>query len=94
MRRALVLVALFLAGASPAAAMTRVVDRGVVVQVRPFAILLRELDGTRERIVVTARTVIILDGRPARLSDLRPGDVVFVVHGRRLPARRIRAFSR
>ncbi len=56
--------------------------------------LIQELDGSRARIVVTPRTVIVLDGRPATLSELRRGDVVFVVHVGRRPARQIRAFSR
>ncbi len=83
-----------LATAGAAWARPRVLDRGVVLRVRPHAILIQELDGSRARIVVTPRTVIVLDGRPATLSELRRGDVVFVVHVGRRPARQIRAFSR
>lgn len=83
-----------LAVAAPASARNRAVDRGVVLRVRPHAILIQELDGSRARIVVTPRTVIVLDGQPATIRDLRRGDVVFVLHAGRRPAVRIRAFSR
>ncbi|HZT15548.1 MAG TPA: hypothetical protein VFA19_06325 [Gaiellaceae bacterium] len=96
MRKIALLLALLaaLATAGAAWARPRVLDRGVVLRVRPHAILIQELDGSRARIVVTPRTVIVLDGRPATLSELRRGDVVFVVHVGRRPARQIRAFSR
>jgi len=97
-RRALllsVLVALAsLVVAASASARARVVDRGVVLRVRPFAILIQELDGSRARIRVSPRTVVVLDGRPATLSALRRGEVVWVIHVGRRPALRIRAFSR
>jgi len=95
-RKIVVVLALLaaLAAAAPASARPRVVDRGVVLRVRPHAILIQELDGSRARIVVTRRTVVLLDGRPAALSELRRGDVVLVVHAGRRPAQQIRAFSR
>jgi hypothetical protein len=94
MRRAVLVVALLLAVAAPAQARSRVVDRGVVIRVRPFAIVLQELDGTRARIPISLRTVVTLDGRPATLRELRRGDVAFVLHFGDRPALRIRAFSR
>ena len=94
MRKALLVVALLLAAAAPAAARNRVVDRGVVLRVRPLAIVLQELDGSRARIPVSPRTRVTLDGKPATLRELRRGDVAFVVHFGARPALRIRAFSR
>jgi hypothetical protein len=94
MRRAVLVVALMLAAAAPAQARGRAVDRGVVIRVRPFAIVLQELDGTRARIPVSPRTIVTLDGRPATLRALRRGDVAFVLHFGPRPALRIRAFSR
>jgi hypothetical protein len=94
--RRLVVVALvlLLAFAVQAAASVRTVDRGLVVRVRPRAIVLRELDGSRVRIAVSPRTVVVLDGRPATLAELKRGDVAYVVHLGARPAVRIRAFSR
>jgi hypothetical protein len=92
--RSLALVAIvFLTLAAPAAARVRTLDRGVVLRVRPFAIVLQELDGTRARIRVSPRTVVVLDGRRAALRDLRRGDVAFVLHFGLRPALRIRAFT-
>lgn len=94
MRRAILLAALSLAFAAPAAAGVRDVDRGVVLRVRPHMIVLLELDGSRARIPVSPRTIVLLDGRPAQLADLRRGDIAFVLHFKHRPALRIRAFSR
>lgn len=93
--RLLALAAIALALAVPAEALAapRATDRGFIVAVRPGAIVLRELDGTRQRIRVTAATKVVLDGMPARLRDLRRGDVAYVVHVGRHPAVRISAFS-
>jgi hypothetical protein len=94
-RRGVVVALVLCAVAAPsAAAKVRAVDRGLLVRVRPAAIVVRELDGSRVRITVSRRTVVVLDGRPAALAQLQPGDVVFVVHFGARPAARIRAFSR
>ena len=96
-RRAVVFLTILAALAIASSASARppgVVDRGVVLRVRPHMLFIQELDGTRARIVVVPRTVIVLDGHPATLRDLRRGDVVFVLHVGRRPALRIRAFSR
>ncbi|HEV2593340.1 MAG TPA: hypothetical protein VGU02_15765 [Gaiellaceae bacterium] len=69
------------------------VERGLVLRVRPRAILVQELDGTRDRIPVSKTTRVVLNGRRARLRDLHRGDVVYVMRVGRLPATRIRAFS-
>ena len=92
MRRLVLLLALAaaLAGAAPAAAAT---DRGIVVRVRPWVLVLRELDGTRVRIPVGPATRVVRDGFPATLAELQRGDVAIVVHFGNRPAVRIRAFS-
>lgn len=93
--RTLALAAVLLAIlAAPAQAGHRAVDRGLIVRVRPAAIVLQQLDGTRTRIRVSPATVITLDGRLVALRRLRRGDVAFVVHVGRRPASLIRAFSR
>jgi hypothetical protein len=94
MRRIALVVLLLLLAATQAAAAARTIDRGLIVRVRPFAIVLRELDGTRARIPVSPRTVVLLDGQRATLADLQPGEVAYVVHFGRRPAVEIRAFSR
>ena len=88
---ALVAVALILPAVAHAA--PRATDRGLIVAVRPNAIVLRELDGTRQRIRVSHATRVVLDGMPSRLRELRRGDVAYVVHFGRRPALRISAFS-
>jgi hypothetical protein len=90
---ALVLTAIALVAAAPAAAGRRAVDRGLILRVRPFALVLQELDGTRARVRVGPRTRVRLDGRPASLRDLRRGQVAIVVHFGRRPAAVVRAFT-
>jgi hypothetical protein len=82
------------AGATPSAASAaqRAVDRGLVLRVRPAAIVVRELDGSRVRFAVRPRTTIQLDGRAATLDELERGDVVVVVHRGQI-ATAVRAFS-
>ncbi len=92
--RILALAALALAVPAVALAAPRATDRGLIVAVRPSAIVLRELDGSRQLILVSPATRVVLDGLPARLRDLRRGDVAYVVHVGSRPAIRIRAFSR
>lgn len=98
-KKAVLVLVLLFAVSAPAVAGTRgsrgmrAVDRGVVVRVRPAAIVLQELDGSRARIRVSAATIVVLDGRRSTLLALRRGDVAFVVHIGRRPALRIRAFS-
>lgn len=94
MRRLLLLSALVaLLLAPPASAARRIVDRGIVVRVAPSVLVLRELDGSRVRIRLAARTAITLDGFPATVVDLRRGQIAFVVHFGRRPARAVRAFT-
>lgn len=93
MRKALIVVAAGLAIAAPAQARARMVDRGIVLHVRPAGIVLLELDGSRVRIPVGRETLVTVDGRPAALADLRRGEVAFVLHFGRKPAVSIRAFT-
>jgi hypothetical protein len=70
-----------LVAASPLAAASRSVDRGIVIRIRaPRVLVMRELDGTRMRYRITPTTIIRLDGRRVRLRRLQPGDVAVVVH--------------
>ena len=75
----LLCAALVLAPAAVGAAKT--VDRGIVVRVvQPRRLVIRELDGTRMRFVVTRAAVVKLNGRRVRLWRLQPGDVAAVDH--------------
>jgi hypothetical protein len=78
----LLCAALFFAPVGVAAAKTT--DRGIVVRVQPPSLLIRELDGSRTRFVIRRRTVVTLDGRTARLAQLRRGDIATVDHIGRL----------
>jgi len=90
---ALVLL-VFVLAASPALAGRRpLVERGLVLRVLPHAIVLRELDGTQQRVAIAPRTLILLDGSPATLSALQRGDVVYVVQVGRGAADEVRAFT-
>jgi len=93
MRKALLVLAVALAIVAPAQARARTVDRGIIVHVRPAAIVLLELDGSKVRIPVARRTIVTVDGKPATLADLRRGEVAFVLHLGRKPAVSIRAFT-
>lgn len=88
----IVCIALALAGT--AAAARRALDRGIVLRVRVSEIVLRELDGTQHSFRVGPETIVTLDGHPATILDLQRGDVAVVQHFRKLPAFRIRAFTR
>jgi hypothetical protein len=88
------IASLALALAGTAAAARHAVDRGIVLRVRASAIVLRELDGTQRSFRVGPSTLVLLDGRPAALLDLQRGDVAVVQHFGRLPALRVRAFTR
>ena len=95
MRRFLVapIVALALAAAGQAAAAQRATDRGLIVSVRPAAIVIRELDGGLRRFRIGAATIVMLDGQPATVLDLQRGEVAYVQYFGARPAFRIRAFT-
>ncbi len=94
MRSLLLVLIAALVLAPAASAAERAVDRGIVVRVRPYVLVLRELDGTRAFLRVDGATAVMLDGHPASLHDLQRGDVAIVFHRGRRPAVLVRAFSR
>lgn len=92
--RLLVLVAIAsLAGAAPAVAADRVVERGIVQSVAPAGVVLRALDGTEVTVSLAAETRYRLNGRPATIADIRPGFVAEVVTGGSGAAIVVRAFG-
>ena len=80
MRRLCLVLCLALACASPAAAAAQTVDRGLIIRLRPPRLLIRELDGSRMRFAINRSTNVTLNGRRARLGQLRRGDVAVVLH--------------
>jgi hypothetical protein len=76
----LVLVGAALVFAPTSAAAGRAVDSGIVLRVRPPAIAIRELDGTRRKFAVNRATIVTLNGRRVRLLRLHRGDVATVAH--------------
>jgi hypothetical protein len=95
MKARLLLAALVavLAGAAPAAAAERVVERGIVQSIDPSVVVLRALDGTDVAIRLGPATRFRLNGAPATLEDIRPGLVAEVVTVGSRPAIVIRAFG-
>lgn len=90
-------IALLLLGAFAAPAQARPKPSaevsGIIVRVDQRAIVVRALDGSTERVNLTGRAAVSLDGKRATLSALRPGDVVIVMRRGRGAAIEIRAFS-
>jgi hypothetical protein len=87
------IIACSLAGTATAAPRKHEVDRGVVQSVSESLIVLRELDGGLVSLAVGPRTHVFLNGRPAALTDIRPGFVAAVTHDGDEPATAIRAFG-
>jgi hypothetical protein len=52
---------------------TLILDRGRVVAVSTSSLTLREADGTSAPIVLTPSTAVVVNGRPAQLTDIRRG---------------------
>jgi hypothetical protein len=96
--RILVVAVTVLALALPALAAadrgTVVTDSGVVQSVSPTALNLRELDGTVVSLAVGPATRVRVNGKPARLEDVRPGFVATVLHIGAQPAVAVRAFGK
>jgi len=84
MRRLWLVLFVALVVASPGTAAGEAVDRGLIIRLRPPRFVLRELDGSRMRFVVNRSTNVTLDGRRARLAQLRRGDVAVVLHNERV----------
>jgi hypothetical protein len=76
----LVLLCAALAFAPAGAAAVKTTDRGIVMRVQPPRIVIRELDGSRQRFAINRRTIVTLDGRTVRLAQLRRGDVATIDH--------------
>ncbi len=90
----LVAVCAALVAAAPSAAAGRVVERGIVQSVGPASVVLRALDGTDVTVPVGPATRIRLNGRPAKLTQVRLGLVAEAVTVSDGPAVVIRAFGR
>jgi hypothetical protein len=72
----------------------RQIDKGAVVSASPGLIVLRQPDGSILSVQVARQTVVTLDGIPARITDLRPGDVAAVLHYGNAAAREVRATAK
>lgn len=81
------------AGAAPAMAADRVVERGIVQSVEPAGVVLRALDGTAVAVPLAVETRYRVNGRPATIADLRPGFVAEVVRSGTGAAIVVRAFG-
>jgi hypothetical protein len=91
MRRLWLVLFVALVFASPGAAADETVDRGLIIRLRPPRFVLRELDGSRMRFAINRSTTVTLEGRRARLAQLRRGDVAVVLHRGRVVVA-VRAF--
>ena len=80
--------------AKPGWSAERQIDKGVVVSASPTLIVLRQGDGSILSVQVARQTVVTLDGIPARITDLRPGDVAAVLHYGNAAAREVRAVAK
>jgi hypothetical protein len=69
----------------------RQIDKGIVVSASSTLIVLKVADGSIVSVQVDRRTVVTLDGLPAKITDLRPGDLAAVLHYGTAPAREVRA---
>ena len=94
--RVLVILAATLALAAPAVAAARApaFDQGVVQTVSPGQIILRELDGSTETLVLGPQTRVLVNGFPASVADIAPGFVARIAHNGSAPARIVRAWGR
>jgi len=50
--------------------------QGVVQSVTPSTVVVRELDGTIVGVPISGRTKVTVDGKPARIGDVKPGYVL------------------
>jgi hypothetical protein len=88
-----VLLALALPAVGRATPRSVQVDRGVVQSVDAGQIVLRTLDGGSLSFRVVLRTRVRLNGRPAAITDIRPGFVAEVASDGRSRALLVRAFE-
>ena len=96
MRARVLLVAAIaaLVAAAPAAAVDRVVERGIVQSIDGSTVVVRALDGTNVTVPLRPDTRYRLNGRAVALTDIRPGFVAEVVVGLAGRAVAVRAFGR
>ena len=76
-----------------AGAADRVVERGIVQSIDPAAVVVRALDGSDVSVRLVPATRFRLNGRPANVTDIRPGFVAEVVAAGSGPALVVRAFG-
>jgi hypothetical protein len=88
-----IVLALALPAAGLAAQSSVQVDRGVVQSVDAGQIVLRTLDGGSLSFRVVLRTRVRLNGRPAAITDIRPGFVAEVASDDRSRALLVRVFE-
>ncbi len=79
-------------GVQPAAARLGPVERGIVQSLSATRLTLRSLDGSAVAVTLDSRTRFRLNGQPATIGDLRPGQVAEAVLVRGA-ARVVRAFG-
>jgi len=70
------------------------IDKGAIVSVSAFLIVLHQANGATVAVSVGPQTSVILNDVAASLSDLRPGYLAAVLHYGAQPAREIRALRR
>jgi hypothetical protein len=71
----------------------RRISRGIVQAVSGRAVVLRQLDGSTRTVPVDARTRVLVNGKRARLADVKPGFVAIAVWTLGRPARELRVLS-
>lgn len=73
---------------------TLILDRGRVVAASTASLTLRELDGTSVQVALSPSTVVIVNGQPGQLTDLRRGMTAATDRIDGGPAVRVRAHGR
>jgi hypothetical protein len=69
------------------------VDHGVLQSVDGTTLVLKEADGATVDVPTGDRTKIVLDRRPAKITDLKAGDQIWTLRLKDGPALRVRARS-
>jgi hypothetical protein len=72
----------------------RQIDKGVVISVSRALLVLKQADGSIVSVQLGKQTAVTLDGLEAKITDLRPGDLVAILHYGSAPAREVRAVPR
>jgi hypothetical protein len=69
-------------------------DTGIVQTVSADAIVLIERGGSTIRIAIDSSTVVLVNGSPATIADVKPGFLASALHAGTAPARVVRAFRK